>query len=522
MPKIKRLGNRTAAPPPEDLSGDYSLTPDKALSLTVPPKATPFVDRPARMHEWGVAPTSEGPKNLQVDFDPQSPEALSGPDKERPGSYTLAEGQGQFIFGQEGKWQDTVDPANLPRNSSGTAEERREAAGGISGLDSERTRPNVLKEIARNITPIYQYKELIRPPTEVRDPSHVKDMFAESGMPPAHIEAMGIAGTAIKENSRKLSVMNKFLGSGTMGEGKWDRPRDFYDTVNDKLEPDSAINITSRSGFHSGGDATTPTDVLVHESGHALHDMVSGVDALSKPRSVTGIANLNRAFWAGGPRAASGEDPHKEGVADAYRAMYTTPEGPKGADDPEREMGYGIANKAWRDEDPVMKHAYETTRVHTMGGSEPELLGMEPARKGRDPVMGTLQRLVNPDSDYVRTMYGTRKFEGGADLVSEKPPPFDFDAPVVEDTTWGSGGDNSVRWKTAGRDYADNVLSKVQVEPAHLADPGGFRGEQQSLFPEIVPPQDLRENVRELDVENQRSGEDHLNRVKSNLKTWLV
>ena len=79
-----------------------------------------------------------------------------------------------------------------------------------------------------------------------------------------------------------------------------------------------------------------------------------------------------------------------------------------------------------------------------------------------------------------------------------------------------------MRWKTAGRDYADNVLSRVQIEPAHLVDPGVFRGEQQSLFPEIVPHQDLRENVRELDTENQRSGEDHLNRVKSNLKTWLV
>jgi hypothetical protein len=116
-------------------------------------------------------------------------------------------------------------------------------------------------------------------------------------------------------------------------------------------------------------------------------------------------------------------------------------------------------------------------------------------------------------------MYGTRKFEGGADLIGEKEGPFDFDAPANEDTSWT---ERDVRWKTAGRDYAENVLSKVQVESANLTDPGGFRGEQQSLFPEIVPPQDLRENVRELDAENQRSGEDHLNRVKSNLKTWLV
>jgi len=131
-------------------------------------------------------------------------------------------------------------------------------------------------------------------------------------------------------------------------------------------------------------------------------------------------------------------------------------------------------------------------------------------------------------------MYGTRKFEGGADLIGEKEGPFDFDAPV-EDTTWteaGGGIADDVRWKTAGRDYADNVLNKVQVSPAlgelQQWDAGmlprevEFRGKQQSLFPEIVPPQDLRENVRELDAENQRSGEDHLNRVKSNLKTWLV
>ncbi len=537
MAKIKRLGRRKTTAQPVDLRSDYNITPKQALDLPVPPTATPFVDRPARMKEWGVAPTSEGPKTLQVDWDPQGA-GKSGPDKQRPESYTLAEGQGQFIFGQEGKWKDTVDPANLPRDPSGTAEERRAAASTLPGLESERKRPSRIKEFGRHMS----YKNLWAPPREVRDPSHVKDLFAESGMPPAHIEAMGLSGTSIRENTRKLSLKQKLKSEGTMGEGKWDRPRDSYSTVDKHLEPTSEMNITSRSGFHSGGGyrgsgATTPGPTVIHESGHALHDMVSSMDALK-----TFGRYMKGAFWNSGPRAASGEDPHKEGVADAYREMYATPEGPKGAMDPDRQVGYGIAAQAWRNEDPVMKHAYETTRLHTMGGSEragtgppgskPEkpdkaLFGMEPARKGRDPVMGTLKRLVNPDSDYVRTMYGSRKFEGGADTIGEKvaAEPFDFDAPSYEDTTWtefGGGVAADVRWKTAGRDYADTVLSKIQVESANLTDPGGFRGEQQSLLPEIVPPQDLRENVRELDAENQRSGEDHLNRVKSNLKTWLV
>ena len=407
------------------------------------------------------------------------------------------------------KWQDTVDPANLPKAPSGTPEERRAAASGIGGLESERKRPSQLKEFGRIMT----YKNFWAPPTEVRDPSHVKDLFAESGMPPAHIEAMGINRVTIKENSRKLSLRQKLMQEGTMGEGKWDRPRDHYSTVDKKLEKVNEINITSKGGYHSGGEATTPGDVVVHESGHALHDMVSGLDALD-----TFGKYMRGAFWDSGPRAASGEDPHKEGVADAYREVYSTPEGPKGPMDPDRETGYGIDAKAWKGEDPVMKHAYETTRLHTMGGSEEGLLGMEPARKGRKPVLGTLKRLGNPDSDYVRTMYGTRTFEGGADLTTESVP-FDRDPPLLEDTKWQDG---STRWKTAGRDYADNVLSRIQVDPAHFTDPGGFRGEQQSMFPEIVPHQDLRENVKKVDEETQRSGEEHLNRVKSNLKTWLV
>lgn len=537
VPKIKRLGNRKTTPPPADLSSDYNITPKQAMSLNVPPTATPFVDRPARMKEWGVAPTSEGPKTLQVDWDPQG-HGRSGPEKQRSESYTLAEGQGQFIFGQEGKWQDTVDPANLPRDPSGTSEERRAAASTMPGLESERKRPSQLKEFGRLMT----YKNLWAPAREVRNPSHVKDLYAESGMPPSHIEKMVAAETTMGENTRRLSLGQKLKGEGTMGEGEWDRPRDFYSTVGKKLNKVSEINITSKSGFHSGGEATTPGGVVIHESGHALHDMVSGLDALK-----TFGRHMKGAFWKSGPRVSSGEDPHKEGVADAYRAMYETPEGPKGAMDPERDMGYGIANQAWSGEDPVMKHVYETTRLHTMGGSErvgpgppgppgskPEepakaLFGMEPARKGRRPVLGTLKRLVNPDSDYARTMYGTRKFEGGADLIGEEEGPFDFDAPASEDTTWT---ERDVRWKTAGRDYADSVLSKVQVSPAlgelQQWDAGmlprevEFRGEQQSMFPDVVPHQDLRENVRELDAENQRSGEEHLNRVKSNLKTWLV
>ena len=536
MPKIKRLANRKTAVKPADLSSSYNITAKKALELNVPPPATPYVDRPARTKEWGVVGTSEGPETLHTTYTfPEDHEAAGE-------TWSLAGGQGQLLFGDVGAWEDTIDPANLPRHSSGTAEERRAAASEIPGLESERTRPSRLKEFARHMS----YKNIWAPPREVRDPSHVKDLLAESGMPPGHIEAMAVSGTQFKENSRRLTLKQKIKGEGTMGEGKWDRPRDFYSTVDKKLEPLSEVNITSRSGFHSGGTfqgtgATTPGDVVVHESGHALHDMVSGVDALN----VFG-RYMKGAFWSSGPQAATGEDPHKEGVADAYREQYASPEGPKSPADPDRQVGYGIAAEAWRNEDPVMKHAYETTRLHTMGGSElahpgppgppgskPEepakaLLGMEPARKGRDPVLGTLKRLVNPDSDYVRTMYGTKQAEGGADTIGERVNMEAYDEPPVmyDDQKWAGNG---MVWTTAGRDYAENVLSNIQISPAlnymdllapHSTPP--WRGEQQSLFPDIVPHHDLRENVRDLDVEEQRAGEEHLNKVKSNLKTWLV
>jgi len=501
--KIKRLGRRKTAEQPVDLSSHYNLTPEQALSLPVPPKATPFVDRPPRMHEWGVAPTSEGPTVLESEV----PEVASG--------------QGEFIFGQQDKWKDTIDPANLPKADSGTAEQRREVAGRLGGLKSERKRPNTLKELVRHIS----YKSAWAPPTEVRNPAHVKDMIAESGIPPEHLTYLEEMGTTIKENTRKLSLMDKFRDS--------DRPRDFYTSVDKKLEPGSEIGLTSQSGFHSGAGyfasalgagTTTPKDTVAHESGHAMHDFVSRV------------ADGPHGFWYEGPRAVGGEQPHKEGVADAYREMYTEPSGPTDPMDPDRATGYGIYSAKWEKDDPVLKHDYETTRLQTMGGSTergyvslgPGLDTIEPSSMGQRPVMGTLERLLSPDSDYVRTMYGTRKFEGGADLVpAGREAPFDFEGNTdygtdYDDTSWT---DKGVRWKTAGRDYTDDVLSKVQVGPAPQAgDEGTFdhRGVQQSMFPEIAPHVDLRENVRHGTEENQRSGEDHLNRVKSNLKTWLV
>ena len=499
MGKIKRLGRRKTAEQPVDLSKDYNLTPEQALSLPVPPTATPFVDRPPRMHEWGVAPTSEGPTTLESEV----PEAASG--------------QGQFIFGQQGKWKDTIDPANLPKGDSGTAEQRREIAGRLGGLESERTRPSRLKEFARHMS----YKSAWAPPTEVRNPAHVKDMIAESGMPPEHLTYLEEMGTAVKENTRKLSLMDKLSDS--------ERPRDFYTSVSEELVPGSEISLTSKSGFHSGAGyfgkgTTSPKGTVVHEAGHAIHDVVSRVH------------DGKYGFWDEGPRAVGGEQPHKEGVADAYREMYTDPSGPKGPMDPDRATGYGIYGSAWEKDDPVLKHEYETTRLQTMGGSEErgyvslgEGLGtIEPASMGRKPVMGTLERLLSPDSEYVRTMYGTRKFEGGADLVpAGREAPFDFEGNTdygtdYDDTSWT---DKGMRWKTAGRDYADSVLNRVQVGPAPQAgDEGIFdhRGVQQSMFPEIAPHVDLRENVRHGTEENQRSGEEHLNRVKSNLKTWLV
>ena len=125
-------------------------------------------------------------------------------------------------------------------------------------------------------------------------------------------------------------------------------------------------------------------------------------------------------------------------------------------------------------------------------------------------------------------MYGTKQAEGGADTIGERVNMEAYDEPPVmyDDQKWAGNG---MVWTTAGRDYAENVLSNIQISPAlnymdllapHSTPP--WRGEQQSLFPDIVPHHDLRENVRDLDVEEQRAGEEHLNKVKSNLKTWLV
>ena len=117
---------RTATPLTSELTADEVMGRDaegrnlKAQpGIAVPPKATPFVDRPGRSGEWGVVPTKEeGP--LQIDSGDPS-------------------GQGQFIFPSDpnskrlDEWRDVVDPANLPRGEIGTPAERREAAGGIKG-----------------------------------------------------------------------------------------------------------------------------------------------------------------------------------------------------------------------------------------------------------------------------------------------------------------------------------------------------------------------------------------------------
>ena len=108
-------------------------------------------------------------------------------------------------------------------------------------------------------------------------------------------------------------------------------------------------------------------------------------------------------------------------------------------------------------------------------------------------------------------------------MPAGREAPFDFEGNTAygtdyDDTSWTNKGR---RGKTAGRDYADSVLSRVQVKQ-HAPSWGTSVGTQRSMFPDIAPHVDLRENDRHGVEENQRSGEDHLNRVKSNLKTWLV
>jgi hypothetical protein len=339
-------------------------------------------------------------------------------------------------------------------------------------------------------------------------------------MPPTHINALEEIGHSVKENTRRLSFADKFMSKGTMGEGVYDRPRDFYTAVSDETTPGSEMSITSKSGFHSGGGpggvgATTPGDTVVHESGHGLHDFISR------------LKDGKYGFWHEGPRGSKGDSPHKEGVADGYRELYEDPSGPKDPMDPDRTHGYNISGSAWRKDDPVIKHEYETTRLQTMGGSTergvegaPEGLGtIEPSSMADNPVMGTLERLLSPDSEYVRTMYGTRRYEGGADLVPELGENTD-DGNNNDDTSW-TDKESKRSWKTAGRDYADNVLSRVQVGQQRSSW-GTSVGTQHSMFPDIAPHVDLRETDRHGVEENQRSGEEHLDRVKSNLKTWLV
>ena len=539
---------RTATPLTSELTADEVLGRDaegrnlKAQpGIAVPPKATPFVDRPGRSGEWGVIPTKEGAGW------PKDGEPIDGPLVIDSGDPS---GQGQFIFPSDpnskrlDEWRDVVDPANLPRGEIGTPAERREAAGGIKGLESERTRPNVLKEIARNITP---FDTIIKPATEVRNPSHVKDLYAQSGLPTTYIEAL--AGQTpqleIKENTRDLSFKEKWqagmaqVEGGKAPEGHTE-PRDYYRSTRTKVRKGdrpnkvtdiSEIHQTSRVGWHSGTAEPSTGRTLVHETGHALSDLVSRAKGWYATR--------------GDPRGHKGASPHEEGIADAVSEMYSTPEGPTAPNSPDSPNIYGIGAGDWRGDDPLFRHSYESTRLHTMGnmgtGDLPEL---ETQSQGKHPAKGILQRLTNPENPYVRTMYGTSYHQGGADMYGEEVP-FDQDAPDIGRTgeaqpTRYVERDNAQRqWTTAGRDFSENVLNKVQVSPArsdmerygsyeegltdiHGNKRGEFRGEQQSMFPDTVPHQDLRENVRDIDAEHQRSGEDHLNRVKSNLKTWLV
>tara|TARA_Y100001951_G_C11293045_1_gene273566 strand:- start:341 stop:1795 length:1455 start_codon:yes stop_codon:yes gene_type:complete len=483
----------------------------------------PFVDRPGRSgrsglpgeqdtgDEWGMVPTDEGPSFISETT-----------------KKARAVGQGRMIFGdtvaQTGSapWLEAIDPKNLPRADIGTSEERREAASSLGGLKSDRQRPNILKEIARSVSGM----QLLKPSREVRNPRGVKDLISRTRLPPAWIKALGKqdAPLTVRENTRDLSIKEKvFTKSPSTNERPWGSiPVDFYtsntyDEEQKKLH--NEIHITSKGGFHTGAARPSTVETVTHELGHGLSDMMSRASEEEKVISMQS-----------GPRTAKGSDPHEEAIADAVTEMYG-PKGPAWSFSGDRPAIYGF-DGGWKGEDPLVRHSYETTKLKhkaTMGeGSEPK---GEAHSEGLDPQYGTLKRLTDPDSPYVRTMYSTRYQQGGADYVELKEEDVPWREQEKEDIEFdlirtlglpNRGSPNRNYSINAGTDYRENVLNKIQIEPAVSNMGGPFRGEQQSMFPDIVPHQDLRENVRELDAENQRSGEDHLNRVKSNLKTWLV
>jgi len=481
----------------------YHLTPEEALSLERPGEAIPLVDRPLRQHEWGVTPGEGGPEVLT---------AISG---ER--------GQGRFIFGGTGEfrggtYKDVLDPANLPRHDSGTYEERRKAASTLRGLESERTRPSPTHAMGLQAAEVIPFPAS----TKVQNPSGVKDTIAETGIPPTMLtELSGVLQTGVAENTRDTSIREKqrqkrptehYLSSkGTGGRkgklrSRLSRPR----------SPDSEVIITSRADFHSGVNPPSTRFTVAHELGHGMHHLSSHLETgedypfqWGPPRGT-----------GGGPKRR-GASPHLEGVADAFAEMYHSPDAPVDETD---DLGYSVNSPVWQGDgdDPALKHVYETTRLHTKATGATE--GLENALGSRavKPILGIMERLTNPNSAYVRTSYATRADMGGANWVRTRTP-YDYNTPEggrwIDSTSYEFPTERSV---TAGRDLWDKVIQNVAVGTPRRAAVRPSHGRQLSLGLEGSPDIDLVEQPWESTKEARRAGEEHLNRIKSDLKTWLL
>jgi hypothetical protein len=514
----------------------YTMTDEEALGLKSAGEAIPFVDRPAFQGEWGI--TEEGKHREQGSSYGQG-RFLLGNIGEEEGAWRVdTKGGIDPPQGQKGsQWQNILDPANLPRHDMGTPESRREMAGMIGGLESERTKPNPLKQLGRALIG----KGLWAPSQEVRDPKGVKDTLAQSGMPPEVMEYLAYGGTEVKENTRDLTMRESLDAKDpavdvemgpiahykpAKGPSRRDkRKKGPYATST----PVSEAHITTGPSFYSGSkmEADKP-ETLVHELWHGYHDQVT---RLQFGQADASIRMRDLPYGTGGERGWA--DPHKEGFADAGAELYTSTDTPLGAEELQRNR-YGIDSDIWKGpgDDSSVKHAYETMRLHTK--STEATLGPEDESMGQKPVAGILRRLGGSDP-HTRTAYATRVGRGGADTVTTEKPdkPFDYEKSSKE-LRWVSDAEfenDNVVWKTAGQDLMDSVLSKefkveAKQSPSMIrrldADTDtkhGRPGVQTSLG--WAPEVDMNEQDTMTQVESVRGGEEHLKRVISDWGTWF-
>lgn len=481
----------------------YTLTPSEVGQLSDPGEAMPFVDRPAFPGEWGVTERPE--------WESGGPDLIeSGTGEAQGRGMHQPKGQGQFIFGEIGQHKQVIDPANLPRRDMGTPETRRAAAGRIKGLGSERTGYNVLKQIGRWAS----YKQLYAPPTEVRNPSGLKDTIAQSGFPPEILDALAEGGAEVKENTRWLTNREQLRagpGDSPRAHFKQERKLNRWDRLRGKSRTDEPVNeptLTTGLGLFTGAAKEIDEgDVVLHEmAGHSYQDVVT--KALHGQRGPIDVG--------GSPHGTGSSEgnPHKEGFSDAMSELYTSTDTPLGADEEQRRR-YGINAPEWRGpgDDSIIKHVYETTRLSTKATEATQ--GPEDLTMGKYSLLGTLQRLTDPDSAYTRTMYGTQQSEGGADTVAgehDMSEPFDYDKPVQS--------------KRAGRDFDDAVLAQGIKVVSEWPEGGGptDRGTQLALGPESegwAPEVDMNEQPTMSMEDAVRGGEEHLKKVVANLQTWI-